>query len=112
MAETKIITINGKRIAITKNTFGQGRESVAKVMLTRGFNAVAREVRKAKTTTAVKRQGDYVMKRELTTGSLGPYLYDPIKRKRIPNPARKKGVELNKKLNEVYRMMNASEKMK
>jgi|AntAceMinimDraft_14_1070370.scaffolds.fasta_scaffold390082_1 hypothetical protein len=110
--ETKIITINGKRIAITKNTFAQGKESVAQVMLTRGFNAVAREIRKAKTTAGIKRQGDYVMKRELKTGSFGPYLYDPIARKKIKNPVRAKGVELNKKLNQVYKMMEASEKMK
>lgn len=112
MAVTKIITINGKRIAITKNTFDQSREAVARVMETRGFTAVAREIRKAKTTSAIKRQGDYVMKRELKTGALGPYMYDPIKRTRIKNPARKKGLELNRKLNEVYKMAAASEKMK
>jgi len=112
MVITKIITINGKRIIITKSTFAQGRESVTQVMLTRGFNAVAREIRKAKTTAGVRRQGDYVMKRELKTGSLGPWLYDPIKRKRIKNPARAKGLELNRKLNEVYKMMEASERMR
>ena len=110
--ETKIITLGGQRIAITKNTFSQGREAVAQIMKMRGFNAVAREIRKAKKTAGVKRQGDYVMRRELKTGSLGPYLYDPVKKKRIKNPARKKGLELNKMLNKTYRMMSASEKMK
>jgi len=83
---------------MTKITSKITQKGISRVMNALGFKGVANAIKRATTVEEVKRQVDYVMNREMTTGRGGEYLIDINTREKIANPNRNKWLKLKKGL--------------